>query len=386
MVSDLRICTDERPLTSHRSFSYKLFRYLLFEYLVILFCCVCAFLALFIIISLFDDLEDFLRHDAQLKTIFHYVLLLQPKYLVNVIPISLLISTIYVLSNLSKYHEITAFRASGISIFHFCLPITVIAILTSFVHFAISEKLVPHTQKIAATLKRDLTDPYKKRPINEKSYLAYRNREGGRNWFFEIFSTYGTCFNVTISQFRPDGTNQWELISEEGKYGEGGWIFKNSLLREFDKEGYLVVGEPKMNSILKMPELDENPMGFSFLFKLKPLDELSASKIHDTITNGQLKLTEETESVLKTYFYHYIFLPFSCLISVFLSIPLGITQERKSVTKNFIIAIALIGLYHLATQFFIILGKINAIPPLCAGILPPLIFGIVCIVLMRRKF
>ena len=62
--------------SAKRHLSSRLFRYILADYLLILVICLAAFLALFLISQLHDDLEDFIKVDAPGAAIIRYFVLL----------------------------------------------------------------------------------------------------------------------------------------------------------------------------------------------------------------------------------------------------------------------------------------------------------------------
>ena len=369
----------------NRRISSKLFKYVLGEYILIVIWCIGIFLSLFIVGLLYDELEDFLKHGSDLRLIIHYIFLLQPKFLINVIPISLLISTVYVISNLCRYNELTALRASGISVLQTGLPILCVAAAFSLLEIAITEKMAPTASQNAKQLKKELSDPYGKRRLPDESYLAFRNKRNYRDWFFEIFNADGVSNNVSVTQFRADKSVSWELTAKKAEYRDGRWHFRDLVLRRFDEEGYLLLEKPEDFDALDLPELDENPNSYSFLFRLRPLEEFSASSIYKVLSANDYSLTEQTEAILKTYFYYYLFLPFGCVLPTIIGIPLAITKERSNARFNFIIAIMILVLYYLFTQFFVVLGKNQVLPPLFATFTPVIIFMGLGVLLMKNK-
>ena len=385
MIRDGKKKIEFSHTQSQRVFSLKLFNYVLHEYLIVLVCCLGAFLTLFVLASVYDDLGDLLKHGADIRSIIHYILLLQPQYLINVIPISLLIATIFVISNLTRYNELTALRASGLSIIQSGLPIITVSVISGVALWGITEKIAPSTTLSAKLYKISISDPYNKRAKKEKSYLAFRNKEDKRDWFFENFNGNGVSYQINVTQFRQDQSVAWELVAKEGEYKNNQWRFKNSVVRRFDNEGYLLAEKPKIYDILERPDLKENPSGFSFLFNLRPLEEYSASSLLKVFVTQKSSLTEQTAAILKTYFFYYLFLPFSCLIAIAIGIPLAITEERASLTLNFVIAAATFAVYQLVTQCFIVLGKNQVILPFLAGVTPLFIFMGLGIWLLKNK-
>ena len=80
-----------------------------------------AFSLLFIIADLMDMGEDFYRYSISAKTIIQYYSWQLPSMIVVVIPICLLLATLYN-GQLTRHSEITAMRASGVGIHSLMQP------------------------------------------------------------------------------------------------------------------------------------------------------------------------------------------------------------------------------------------------------------------------
>ena len=74
-----------------------------------------GFLALFALFDLIAELRDLGMGDYQLRQIFTVVALWMPGHAYDLVPIAVLIGTLYVLAHLSSNSEYTVMRASGLS-------------------------------------------------------------------------------------------------------------------------------------------------------------------------------------------------------------------------------------------------------------------------------
>ena len=124
-------------------------RYLLRELITPLFYCLCGFLILFVFGDLFGDLSDFQKKKLLVRDIIEYYIATTPEFLVQVVPIALLLALLYALTNHSRHNEITAIRAAGISLWRLCLPYTVVGFLLSLGVFALNELWVPKSSERA---------------------------------------------------------------------------------------------------------------------------------------------------------------------------------------------------------------------------------------------
>lgn len=74
-----------------------------------------AFLALFAFFDLLGEVQDIGRGGYQLRHAFAFVLLRLPGRVYELMPIAVLIGTLYALSSLARHSEITVLRVSGLS-------------------------------------------------------------------------------------------------------------------------------------------------------------------------------------------------------------------------------------------------------------------------------
>ena len=122
-----------------RRLSWTWFCHFSREFLSPFFCCLGGFVTLFTVIELFDVLPDFLGAKAGLPLMVRYFLLVEPQQLLfAVIPMSSLLAASFMVVSLTRHHEISALRASGISLFWSCLPVWLMGLALSLVSFSLS--------------------------------------------------------------------------------------------------------------------------------------------------------------------------------------------------------------------------------------------------------
>lgn len=371
--------------TARRRFSRKLFTYVLYDFLVILVCCLAAFLVLFLVAELFDDLEDFLRHDAPPLEALKYFLLLQPDHIVTVLPMSLLLATMYRFASLCKDNELTAIRVSGVSILQASLPVLLVALVLTGVQAGIAEFAAPAARQSSRLLKKLLTEPTANTDPAAGACLAYRNGKGRRDWLFRSFSADAASTGVRITQFREDRTLDWELgAASARRLPSGVWLFTAAVRSRFDASGEFMAAPPERHETLEL-QLDEDPGKMSFLFRLGPAEELSLRTSMKVLRQNREKLANSALAVLRTHFVYRLFFPLSCLIAVLIGVPMAVTKERGSAMRSAVNAIGIMALYYVSCQIFLVLGKNQTLPPAVAGSLPTLFFLAWGAVLALRK-
>ena len=104
-----------------------------------------TFLALYIIIDLFNLLEDILKYHINWDVLLRYYLNMAPSIYVQVCPIATLIAIMFGLGTLNRHFEITAMKAGGVNLFRIAKPYLSLGILISLFTILINEKIVPAT-------------------------------------------------------------------------------------------------------------------------------------------------------------------------------------------------------------------------------------------------
>lgn len=127
-------------------------RYLSKAYLKVFLLCTFGFISVLLITRL-KEIAKFAALTLEVKNVLLYTLFQIPHILPIAIPISCLISSFLLLQKFSKTSELTALRASGLSLKKVIFPIVVFSLFISFINFFITSELTPycriHSKKIA---------------------------------------------------------------------------------------------------------------------------------------------------------------------------------------------------------------------------------------------
>lgn len=355
---------DPLPGSSvRRRTSPILLRYVAREYLVPLLCSLLVFELLFLTIDFFNVLEDLVDARAPFLDSLTYFLLRQPGNLVHVLPLALLLTAGYMMSNFVRNHELTAVRASGVSLGRLCLPVWAVAALFSLVSLWLSEAAVPACAARAETLMARLCGE-EERVTRTQAALAYRNPRLNRHWFFEAFTLEGEQRGVLIKQFRDDQRLAWELRAESAVYQDGRWVLRNVVRAEYDQDGVL----PRRESV-PVPELVLDSPGEApseIISSLRPVEELTVRDMLRMLRRRDA-LPQSTRNVFWTALWHRLAYPFSCLAAALLGVGLSVSRDGGSRLRGFSLAVALLVAYHILSQFLVLLGKNGILPPVVGG-------------------
>lgn len=119
-------------------------RFLSKAYLKVFLLCTFGFISILLITRL-KDIARFAAVTYNVKNVILYTIFQIPHILPIAIPISCLISSFILFQKFSRTAELTALRASGLSIKKIICPVIIISIFISFLNFFITSELTPHS-------------------------------------------------------------------------------------------------------------------------------------------------------------------------------------------------------------------------------------------------
>ena len=140
---------------------------------------------LFLLSDVLAELSDFIENDASWTLYVPFFLLKIPGNIRFILPIATLLGCMWTMAAFGKNMEVTAMRASGISLFRCGRAILLVGMLTTFVNIWFNEGLVPHTDRKAGSLLAIGTGEVKKMTIEDQK-LTFRSPDKRRTWLFQL--------------------------------------------------------------------------------------------------------------------------------------------------------------------------------------------------------
>ena len=106
-------------------------RYILKEFLKFIGITVISLVVLFLIVDFFEKIRMFLSNQATATQMASYFIFSIPMIISYMLPPAVLLATLLTYSSLSKFSEITAMKANGISLYRISIPPLIFAVLIS---------------------------------------------------------------------------------------------------------------------------------------------------------------------------------------------------------------------------------------------------------------
>src|SRR5688572_1145270 len=303
-------------------------RYLLREFLTPLFFCLAGFFILLVGADQFEE-QSSLEGMAFGEVVAYYAVK-TPALVVEVMPIALLLSLLYALSQHARHNEITAIRAAGVSLLRLSLPYFFVGLVASLVVFALNEGLVPDSDARANDIKerhKRLNQPDKWR--GQVQDFGFSNEREGRAWLIGVYDiSKAEMLNPQVISTLPDGSQIW-LKAARAAYSEQGWIFYDAVEHRTDPRINSTPVPTLRSNVLARPQFTETPD--EIRSEIKIATRLAAGSREADLPLTEVldylrfhpKLKRSEASWIYTHMHGRLARPWTCLVVVLIGLPFG---------------------------------------------------------------
>lgn len=356
-------------------------RYILTTYLRPLTACLATFTMLYVIIDLTDNMGDFIKGESGLHVVLRYYLLILPAVAIYIVPVSLFLSALYALSRLTKFNELTAMRASGISLRRLVTPFAVMGLLSSFIVLGIHEYAAPWCSFWASQTLRNERDKDKGFNWLVAGPVGYMNEQDHRIWSINSFYMGSNILlGVELMQQRSDGSDLAEIDADRAFWLDQEWWFENLTIQRYGEKGN-PIGQPIKKHGVEMSHLTETPE--TFLSEVKKPENMSAREINRFLKTHS-NLSPDTVARLRVNLNTRLAMPFTCLVVTLLGIPFGTHTGRKGAFSGIALGITFFFLFYIVLHISLAMGTGQHIPPVISAWVPNLFFIFIGLILLRR--
>lgn len=351
-------------------------RYLLAEWLKIFGLLLAATTGLLLVFALYDNFRDLIEAGAAAREMVKYYAVLLPSYLSVVLPLSLLLSLLYVLGQLHRTNEITAVRAAGLNVFQTTRVLWFAAVILCGLSLLLNARIIPWSVETS----RQLLEGFELRaarqrtgaaPLGLVTGVAFDNQRQNRMWFINRYSRVtGLAHGVTVSEMDPEGREKTRLMAREAAYDPAArrWTFREGREMWFDPgTGDLMRTAPFTEKTV--PHINDDPQ--LMLLIDRKAGDLSFFELRRIVDYFEI---ENNPKVLRyaVRYYSTIADTLGPLIILGIAIPFAISGVRVNPAVGVSKSIGLFFLYYLLVTISGPLGANGLVEPVWAALMPNL--------------
>lgn len=352
-------------------------RYILAEWAKVFALAMLSFMGLLLLSEGYNWIPDFLGWGASVGTILAYLLLGLVKSLSMLIPISLLISVIFVLATMNRNQEISAARAAGIGMWRLTAPLWAVGFLLAGLLALLNAVLVPDALEAQNGLVEEAQFAALKSkggatiPKGQAYSVSFENAKARRLWLISNLGlSTGQAFEVIVHSF--DEQNR-EVRCVTARFAEfrktpsgWRWTFREGRDLRFDPATGSLMSQPRFKEV-SLPDYDEDPE--VMFYSTKDADKLSLREVSRFVEQAGSNPGGQNAAYAMRY-HSILSAPAICLIVVGVAIPFSVRPGRISpmvgVAKTFGLFLA----FYFLSSFCSAFGESGALPPMVAAWIP----------------
>jgi len=353
-------------------------RYLVREYVTFMGIGLAVAAALFVVIDLVQTLDKYLRVKPPLVYILEHFAYRLPAALHDGLPVVMLVATIFLFLTLSRYHELTALKAAGVSLYRVSAPVLGVGLVVAIGAGLFQELALPVLNERGEEVDRVKIRGQAPRHLQSRQRLWVRSADT-RFYRVELLNP-GTndLYGVTILELDREFRLTGRLDARRAHWTAGGWELSDGAYREIGPEGKVQTVPFGWTALDLKEELED------FLRIQKPVSTMSFWELRDYI--GQLEAAGFQIRKYLVELYSKLSFPLVNLVMVLVAIPFALQSPRGGRLVGIGLAIVIMAGYLVVHYVALAFARADLLPPLIAAWTANVIFvGIGVSLLLRAR-
>jgi LPS export ABC transporter permease LptF/LPS export ABC transporter permease LptG len=345
--------------------------YVLRDFFVNLAMVIATFLMLLLVFTLFELLGDILRNGVSPVVVSEYLLNVTPYFLYNITPLSILLAVLITFGVMQRTNEITAMKATGISIYRIIIPVLLATVALAGGLFTFDQFYLPRANKRQDALRSIIKGKPTQTYLNPDRKWIFG--EHSNIYYYQFFDSDKNEFGrLSVFQFDPATLHLTKRIYADRAQWEDDvqrWVLTRGWVRDLrgpaieDYQTFLVdsfsaVSEPP--AYFKKEVKQSSEMNYEELRRY----------IHDLQQSGFDVVRLKVQLAKKFAF------PAIAIVMAVLAIPFAMSAGRRSTVAGVATAVGIAVVYWMVSGLLEAMGNISQLPPVLAAWSPDVIFAL----------
>nr|WP_233167755.1 LPS export ABC transporter permease LptG [Xylophilus sp. ASV27] len=332
-----------------------------------------GFLALFFFFDFVDELRYIGRANSeyQLPQALAFVALSMPGHLYELLPITVLIGTIFVMARLAQSSEFTILRTSGLGPWRALGTLLSLGLVFVLLTFAAGDYAAPAADRAAQLIKAR----YKGQITVGQTGAWLRERQDDIAYAANVRALRpdGTLQGIRIFEFDRRGFLSAHTEARSAQFGpDAAWTLQDVQRSEFHTQD----GQPRIERSSEATRIWPTQITAEMVAAalLKP-DSMSTLDLFEYIrhldANGQAAQRYEIQ------FWRKVFYPISCLVMVVLALPFAYLHFRSGGIATYVFGGVMAGVsFFLLNNVFGYIGNLQNWLPWLTAAAPGMIYSV----------
>ncbi len=327
-------------------------------------------LIIVLVFTYFELLTDIMRNRIPALIQAEYLWNVSPSLIYLIAPLAVMLAVLITFGLMEKSSELTAMKASGVSIYRATLPVIVLSAFLAVGLFIFDQVYIPHTNRQQEILRNQI----KGKPA--QTYLQADRKwifgQSSEIYYYQVFDPDTDHFGgISVFEFDPNTFQLTRRIHAERAHWEDGlkkWVFETGWVRTLNGAS---IHDYRTFDVATFNELREDPSYFKK--EVKQSSEMNYEELRRYITDLQQSGFDTVR--LKVQLQKKIAFPLITLVMAILAIPFAASGRRGGALAGVAIAIGIAIVYWVTAGVFEAMGAANQLPAMLAAWAPDFIFA-----------
>ena len=352
-------------------------KYLIKQFLQTIVFGLLGFTFIFIVIDAMENLDDFIDQSVPAFKIIHYYIVFSPEIIRLMTPVAVLFAALFTAGKAANLSELTAIKASGVSLYRFMLPFVITTILISLFSVYFSGYVVPMANKTKLNIEQE----YLKKNISFSGSNIYFQDSKQRIVSISFFDYNSNRANrVSIQDFNATNLKQMksriDAVSLSYDTLKNIWVANNGIKRDFDG----IHQSADYFTSLEIPNLNFSPS--DLLKKQTRPSEMNLTELNELVKSQQNAGNDPTSTLIE--YHSRIAFAMTSVIVVLFGLPISANKRKGGIASQVGLNILVTFLYLVFMKVSQAFGKNGALNPIITAWLANFLFMIAAAVNLWR--
>jgi lipopolysaccharide export system permease protein len=351
--------------------------YLVKQFIQTIFFGILAFTLLFVVIDMMEKLGDIVDQNVPTNIIFEYYFVFIPEIIRLITPVAVLLASLFVAGKMTNLNELTALKASGVSLYRFMAPFIITSILVSLISVYFGGYVVPDANKRKVYIEREFM---KKGIVNFSNNIFFQDSPT-RIISINHYDTYTQSANqVSIQEF--DSSDKTRLINRTDAFRmeydslKSAWVCFEGISRTFTDSTEILekfVAKEFNNFFIRPADV---------LKKQTKSEEMTLTELSEF--SAEQKRTGNNPIEIDIEYHSRIAYAFACIVVVLFGLPIASNKRRGGLAIQFGFNLLITFVYLLFMKISQAYGKSGMLSPFLTSWFANFIFLAAAIINIER--
>lgn len=341
-----------------------------------------AFLAMFFFFDLLDEMGDVGREFGDVTyTVWHALLAVTfglPKHLYELLPIAVLIGSIFVMARFAQSSEFTIMRTSGLGPWMALRTMLVLGAGFVVLTVAVGDYIAPAAERWALVAKAKYLGQTSTTG-STGAWLKEKTKDGTLAVNVRAVRADGALTGIRIFEFDRQGRMTLQLHADQGQVQEeaDNWLLENARLTRLSYASS--TANDSAAAVTKDSHVQLNwPTSITsemLIAAVHKPDRMPTLELFQFIQH--LKTNDQSAQKYEIEFWRKVFYPLSCLVMVVLALPFAYLHFRSGGIAGYVFGGVMAGIsFFLLNNVFGYAGNLQNWSPMLTAAAPGLIYSL----------